>query len=82
MGVARRTILNRMKEAGRLQSRPAFTEINDDELDELVSAIIAEHPFIGGTIVHGHLEAAGIHVPRQRITTSSQRVDSVGVLIR
>lgn len=82
LGVARRTILNHMKQARRLTTRPPFTEVSDNDLDDLVSAIIAEHPFIGGTIVHGHLEAAGIHVPRQRITASLQRVDSIGVLIR
>lgn len=82
LGTVRSVLMDHMKKAGRLSERPAFTDITDDELDEVVAEIILEHPFIGGAIVHGHLESQGIHVPRRRVTECLQRIDSVGVLVR
>ncbi|KAG8975760.1 hypothetical protein FRB90_009420 [Tulasnella sp. 427] len=82
LGTVRSVLMDHMKKAGRVSERPAFTEITDDDLNETIAEIILAHPFIGGAIVHGHLESQGVHVPRRRVTESLQRIDSVGVLIR
>lgn len=81
-GVGRRTLLDHLERAGRSTSRPAYDYITDDELDELVAEISLSHPFVGGTIVLGHLESLVLHIPRHRVTLSLQRVDAIGVLTR
>ena len=51
-------------------------------LDEIVAEIGRQHPFIGSTIMQGHLEARGIHISRTRVQQSLRRVDAIGVLVR
>lgn len=82
MGVTRQTLYNHMTSQGMSTARKDWTEISDEELDEVVAGISLEHPFIGSTIVQGHLEARGVHVPRLRVQESLKRVDGMGVLVR
>jgi len=82
MGVSRQTIVNHFRRLGRSTARPAFDSLDDDELDELISFISLQHPFIGQRIMLGHLEAQGVHVPISRVQESLRRVDDVGVLLR
>jgi len=79
MGVSCQTIVNHFRQLGRSTACPAF---DDDELDELISFISLQHPFIGKWIMPGHLEAQGVHVPISRVQESLRRVDDVGVLLR
>lgn len=67
LGVARRTLYYHMKSAGLSTARKQHTEISDDDLDELVHNISINHPFVGSTIVQGHLEAMGVHIGRPRV---------------
>lgn len=82
MGVVRQTLYNRMAANGLSTARREFTDISDEDLDELVAEISLQHPFIGSTIVHGHLEAREVRVPRLRVQESLKRVDAIGVLVR
>lgn len=82
MGVTRPTLYNHMRRAGLSTSRPQYTNISDDDLDEVVSKITLDHPFIGGIIVRGHLEANDIHISAQRVQECLRRVDAMGVLLR
>ena len=82
MGVKRRTMYYHLQRAGLPSTRPSFTEIDDEDLDEQVSAISLKHPLAGSNIVRGHLEAIGIHVPIARVQESLKRVDAIGVLLR
>jgi len=82
MGVTRQTLYNHMATSGISTSRREFTEISDEDLDELVAEISLKHPFVGSAIVHGHLEAQQVHVPRLRVQESLRRVDAIGVLVR
>lgn len=82
MGVSRQTLYSHLNRAGISTARPSFTEMDDAALDEVVASICREHPFIGATIMRGHLEARGIHLPRKRIQESLRRVDAIGVLLR
>jgi hypothetical protein len=71
-----------MATSGISTSQREFTEISDEDLDELVAEILLKHPFVGSAIVHGHLEAQQVHVPRLRVQESLRRVDAIGVLVR
>jgi hypothetical protein len=82
MGVTSQTLYNHMATSGISTSRREFTEISDEDLYELVAEISLKHPFVGSTIVHGHLEAQQVHVPRLRVQESLRRVDAIGVLVR
>jgi len=82
MGIARRTMYYHLREAGISSARKAFTEIEDDELDEKVSEISLKHPLAGASIVQGHLEGESIHVSIERVRESLRRVDAIGVLLR
>lgn len=82
MGISRQTLYAHMAAHGLSTTRREFTEISDDDLDELVAEISLSHPFIGSAIVQGHLETRNVHVPRLRVQESLKRVDAVGVLVR
>lgn len=82
MGVTRKTIYNHLAMAGMSSSRKEFTTISDEQLDERVSEISLKHLFAGSSIILGHLEGEGIHLPAERIQESVRRVDAMGVLIR
>lgn len=82
LGVSRSTLYNHMDAAGISTARKEFTAIEDAELDAIVAEIAQEHPFVGSTIILGHLETRGIHLPPKRVQESLRRVDSVGVLLR
>jgi AraC-like DNA-binding protein len=82
MGVDRKTLYHHFKREGRSTARQLFTEITDDELDEVVAEIALLHPFVGVTVMMGHLEVKGIHLPRERVRLSLGRVDAMGMLVR
>jgi hypothetical protein len=82
VGVSRWTIYYHLTCAGIITTRPAFTAIDDDDLDELVAQISLAHPFVGSVIVRGHLESLGVHVPSSQVQESLQQVDAIGVLGR
>lgn len=82
LGVSRGTIYNHLNDVGIHNTRRTYTEIDDEELDHVIATICQNHPFIGSTIVSGHLEAMHIHLPRLRVQESLRRVDPLGVMIR
>ncbi|KAF7354472.1 Integrase catalytic domain-containing protein [Mycena venus] len=82
LGVCRRTLYYHLERAGISPARPVFTNIDDDTLDEKVAEISLKHPFAGGSIVLGHLEAEDIHLPIARVQESLRRVDAIGVIVR
>jgi len=81
-GISRQTLYNHFKRSSRSTARQPFSEVTDEDLDELVAQISLEHPFAGQRIVLGHLEAKGIHVPIKRVEGSLRRVDEASVLVR
>ncbi|KAF7372343.1 Integrase catalytic domain-containing protein [Mycena venus] len=82
LGVCRRTLYYHLERAGISPVRPVFTNIDDDTLDEKVAEISLKHPFAGGSIVLGHLEAEDIHLPIAHVQESLRRVDAIGVIVR
>jgi hypothetical protein len=63
LGITRQTLYNHLSAAGLSTARPVYTEIEDDDLDELVASIIVDHPLAGSNIVSGHLLSRGFRVP-------------------
>ena len=82
LGVSERLLFYRLEKAGIQTARPSYTDISDDDLDELISAISLNHPLAGGYIVQGHLKERNVNVPIRRVQESLKRVDEVAVLFR
>lgn len=82
MGVDCKTLYNHLSRAGLSTAHPEHSDISDDELNEVVAEISILHPFVGSTIIHGHLKSCSIHVPLKRVKASIQRLDPIGVLVR
>lgn len=82
LGVGRSTLYRHLEQANLSPSRPQYSTISDDELDEVVAAISLQHPFSGISIMRGHLSAIGIDVSASRVQSSLRRVDPIGVLTR
>jgi hypothetical protein len=81
-GVGRTTLWEYLTDAGMQFARPGRTEISDEELDKLVSALSEDHPFAGQRVMQGHLAAAGVDVSVQRVQESLRRVDAIAVILR
>src|SRR5258708_33359408 len=67
---------------GRTTTCHSFTQMSNEDLDDLVSEMNLNFPFFGIQIIQGHLEARGIHLPYNRIWESLHRVDKAGLLMR
>ncbi|KAF7337271.1 Integrase catalytic domain-containing protein [Mycena sanguinolenta] len=82
LGVCRCTLYYHLERAGLSPERPAFTEMDDEMLDEHVAEISLKHPLAGKSIVQGHLKAQGLHIPVACVQESLRRVDAIGVIVR
>lgn len=81
LGVSTRTIERRMQEFG-ITVRGTYSQLTDEELDNLVVAIKTTSPHSGYRMMRGHLKALGHRVQWSRVFNSMNRVDSAGVLAR
>lgn len=82
MGVCRKTLFNHLEAAGLSKEGIAYAEISDEDLDQIVATINANHPLSGSIMVRGHLLASGLKVQLERVRDSLRRVDEEGVLLR
>lgn len=76
-----RTVERRMHEYD-LSARASFSEIHDNQLDDIVNDIKGMNPSCGSKMLVGYLGARGIFLPRRRIRESLTRVDPLGVAAR
>lgn len=81
LGVSLRTVRRRMTEYG-LTSRMFYTNISDQQLDEIVREIQHAFPTCGNTQMQGHLISRGIRVQQHRIRESQRRIDPAGSVLR
>ena len=81
IGVSLSTIRRRMTEYG-LSIGSLYSDVTDEELDQVVSEIKVLFPNSGYRMMQGHLLNHGYRVAQARIQDSLQRVDSDGVVIR
>ena len=77
LSVSERTIFRRMQQYDI--SKHNFSDIDDDALDHELEQIIKDFPFSGESILGQILKQKGIHVQRQRLRDSIQRIDESGV---
>lgn len=70
LGISVKTLQRRAKEYGITR----FSTITDNELDEVVRNCVEDFPRIGEVMLRGQLVSLDIHVPRQRLRQSLQRL--------
>ena len=78
LGVSRSTVCRRMS----LSYETNYCCISDQNLDEIVTTISAQHPGCGSKMMNGHLRAQGIITQQIRIRESLQRTDPEGIASR
>ena len=81
IGVSVSTIRRRMTEFG-LSVRARYSQLTEDELDEIVSEIQGQFPCCGNRQMQGHLLSRGFRVQKNRVRESQLRVDHYRVMIR
>ena len=59
-----------------------YTDISDEELDEVVRDIQRQFPMCGNRQMQGHLLSRGIRLQQIRIRESQRHVDPEGTIIR
>lgn len=77
-----RTTLYRIMSRYNISSSSIYTDINDDDLDSLVSDIKQSHPHSGVSMVTGHLRSRGFHIQRYRIRECLRRIDPIAAHMR
>uniref|UniRef100_A0A667Y9I1 Integrase catalytic domain-containing protein n=1 Tax=Myripristis murdjan TaxID=586833 RepID=A0A667Y9I1_9TELE len=80
LGISRPTLYKLMRAYSIRHTK--FSDISDQELDETIRDIKAEHPHVGEVMLNGHLRARNIMVQRHRLRDSVKRVDNTGVDFR
>lgn len=80
--VSRKTLYNHLERAGLSSARPLPSLIDDDALDSELHQILANHPFVGSTIIQGHLLTKDLHIPICHVKQSLLRVDPLSVMSR
>ena len=80
MNISRATLYRKLNEAGI--STNDYSQVTNQQLDELVASIKQDHPYDGEILLNGHLRSKGIRVTRQALRDSIHRVDHSNVLSR
>ena len=81
VGVSLSTIRRRMALYG-LSVQSLYSNMSDDELDEVIKKICIAFPNSGFRMMEGHLLSRGYRLPQVRIRESLHRVDPEGVAAR
>ena len=80
-GSSKRTVERRMKDFG-LSAATTYTQLSDQQLDELIRDIQRDFPNAGCKRVTGLLRARNVYMQQARIRQSMRRVDPEGILLR
>ena len=81
LGVSVRTVRRRMSVAG-LSIRSTYSQLSDDQLDDLVGSIQQQFPHCGNRQMFGHLTSRGVRVQYHRVRESQRRIDPGGSVLR
>ena len=80
--VSRWTIMRRVRDYG-LQDLAKFSDISDQQVDEVITNYISGHGSTTGEVyLRGHFRALGYNIQRQRIRESLNRVDPRNTALR
>ena len=81
MGVHRSTFWRKVnKYCGNKESK--YSDINDEDLDQIKIEIKKNHPLSGERVIIGLIRSRGMHIQRVRIRASIHRVDPVNAAVR
>lgn len=75
------TIRRRMRLYG-LSIRQTYSRITNQRLDEMVSAVVTDHPNCGYRMVRSHLQYNGYKISERRVRESLARVDPISIAYR
>ena len=81
LGVSTRTVERRMVEYG-LSIRQNYSEITNDDLDNVIRSIIVDFPNVGYKRMTGFLLTRDLRLQQSRIRSAMQRVNPEGCLLR
>ncbi|XP_066935150.1 uncharacterized protein [Clytia hemisphaerica] len=81
LNVSYNTVKRRLREYD-ISLRQTFTQITDDDLDNVVELILKEHPNTGYKRMRGFLTARKMKIQEYRVRESMRRVDPEGVIMR
>lgn len=81
-GCSSSTIMRRKYENNIPDTIPPYSDLTNDELDEIIKSIKRENNFFGLYMIMGSLRSKGYRIPRQRVKESIRRVDAIGLVIR
>lgn len=79
LGIHRNTLRARLKENS---INSAFTEMSDEDLDQIVKGYLDSHPNSGIRYLTGHIRTQGLRIQRRRLEQSIKRVDLLGQTLR
>ena len=82
LGISERTLRRRRQEIGLPIGSQIYSDVDDNELDAEIAAILQHYPDSGEVLVMGALNAKGVYVQRWRVRLSLSRVDPVNRSIR
>jgi len=79
LGIHRNTLCEKLKESS---INTSFSDISDDDLDQVVKGYHDSHPNSGMGYLHGHLRSQGLRVQRWCLRKSIEWVDQLGQALR
>ena len=82
VGVHPETLRKLRREWNLPVGRNVFTDMTEEQQDEMIQALLKELPNTGERLIMGALRARGIHVQRDRMRGSLRRLDPVGRALR
>ncbi|XP_060587542.1 uncharacterized protein LOC132743043 isoform X2 [Ruditapes philippinarum] len=81
LNVSSRTIARRLQYYS-LSIRNSYSNIDDNELDELVASKVQEFPNSGYRTIYGHLKSVDVRIQISRVREAIKRVDPCAVAVR
>ena len=76
--VSPRTIRRRVLQYG-LESTTMYSDMSDDQFDEITVQYVHTHPYCGRRSYQGFLRSAGVRIQQTRVRESLRRIDQRGM---
>lgn len=79
--ISEKTVYRRLEENG-MSIRDTYTNMTDQELDDIIKEVLHQFPNSGYKRMRGHLLSRGYKVQENRIRESMRRADPEGTVVR
>lgn len=80
--ISRRTLYRRCEQMHIQKRRERYSDLSDNDLDNIVRHLISEYPTNGMRMLSGHLHRMAVRVTRKRLRESLLRVDPIHCFVR